>query len=85
MGKKVLIPFELGSTLYDISEVLYNQGESDILELDASEFSARVVDNNLLFSVEGVDFLDSDFGKYIFSSKEKALKELERRGVVYNG
>jgi hypothetical protein len=75
----VELPYEIGDTLYDISEFIERVPNPEIYESKMTYITIVKDDNNnLAFDIDGNEFPFEDFGKVLFKTKTQAEQALHR-------
>ena len=81
-GLLVKLPCRIGETLYDIFEFVENYDSPDIYVIDASRIEISKDEEGLLYSIDGVDCREKEFGTTLFTSEEAALKAIREQGWI---
>lgn len=68
----VILPCELGSTLYDITEFVDGDDYPEVYVLDASKIEISKDENGILYCIDCVEFRQEHFGTLLFESMEAA-------------
>lgn len=77
-GNIIKFPFKLGGTLYDIYEFIDNYEHPEIYAINASKVEISIDEKGVLYSVDGVDCREKDFGTTLFGSMKEAEAALEK-------
>lgn len=72
----VLLPCELGSTLYDITEFVDGTDYPEIYVLDASKIEISKDEKGILYCIDCVEFRQEHFGTVLFESMEAAESKI---------
>lgn len=75
----IVLPVAVGKMVYDIGEFLECDYHPQMYEFDAEYITLYRdgKDKELTFSIDGMDYKYSDFGKTVFLTREEAEKALK--------
>ena len=78
----IVLPVEIGKTLYDATEFFEECGYPEIYELkDNVMYIEKVGKDRFLFTYDGIYIHPENIGKTVFLTKEEAEKALAERGA----
>lgn len=75
-GLLLKLPCKLGKNLYDIIEFVEGYESPDIFIIDASRIEISKDKEGLIYTIDGADYREKDFGTVLFTSEEEAEKAL---------
>ena len=79
-GLLLKLPCKLRSELYDITEFVEHYDSPDIYLIDASRIEISKDKEGLIYTIDGADYREKDFGTVLFTSEEEAEKALAEMG-----
>lgn len=82
MGLFLKLPCKLGKNLYDITEFVEGYDSPDIYLIETSRIEISKDKEGLIYTIDGVDYREKDFGTSLFTSEEKALKAISEKGWI---
>lgn len=81
-GLLLKLPCKLRSELYDITEFVEHYDSPDIYLIDASRIEISKDKEGLIYTIDGADYREKDFGTVLFASEEEALKAIYEKGWI---
>lgn len=81
-GLLLKLPCKLRSELYDITEFVEHYDSPDIYLIDASRIEISKDKEGLIYTIDGADYREKDFGTVLFTSEEEALKAIYEKGWI---
>ena len=81
-GLLLKLPCKLGKNLYDITEFVEGYDSPDIYLIETSRIEISKDKEGLIYTIDGVDYREKDFGTVLFTSEEKALKAISEKGWI---
>lgn len=81
-GLLLKLPCKIGKNLYDIIEFVEGYESPDIFIIDASRIEISKDKEGLIYTIDGADYREKDFGTVLFTSEEEALKAISEKGWI---
>lgn len=81
-GVLLRLPCEIGKNLYDITEFVEGYNSPDIYLIDSSRIEVSKDKEGMIYTIDSVDYRESDFGRVLFTSEEKAFKAISETGFI---
>ena len=81
-GRLIKLPCKPGKNLYDIIEFVEGYESPDIFIIDASRIEISKDKEGLIYTIDGADYREKDFGTVLFTSEEEALKAISEKGWI---
>ena len=81
-GILLRLPCEIGKNLYDITEFVEGYDSPDIYLIDSSRIEVSKDKEGIIYTIDSVDYRESDFGRILFTSEEKAMKAISENGFI---
>lgn len=81
-GRLIKLPCKIGKNLYDIIEFVEGYESPDIFIIDASRIEISKDKEGLIYTIDGADYREKDFGTVLFTSEEEALKAISEKGWI---
>lgn len=79
-GLLLRLPCKLGGKLYDITEFFNIEGYQEIYEMDARKIEISRDKEGLIYTIDGADYREKDFGKVLFKTEAEAEKAIREMG-----